>query len=121
MTGERSDTVTRTLEELQTSFKEHAPSILTDEIGKWHADDVEVFGCERMTNVLEEYIADLHKSFGEGRRTNTGLKKMLYRKSDGQILSVLTESREEGNDQSFTARAGGITAVTIYQSRRRTR
>jgi len=36
-------------------------------------------------------------------------------------LSVLTESCEEGNDQSFTARVGGITAVTIYQSRGGTR
>ena len=74
-----------------------------------------------MTNVLEESIADLHKSFGEGRRTHTGFKICCAEKTDGKILSVLTESREEGNDQSFTARAGGITAVTIYQSRRGTR
>ena len=46
---------------------------------------------------------------------------MLCGKTDGKILSVLTESREEGNDQSFTARVGGITAVTINQCRRGTR
>ena len=72
MTGERSDVATRTLEELQTSFKKHAPSILTDEIGKRHTDDVEVVGCERMTNVLEESIADLQKN--------------AVRKTEGKIL-----------------------------------
>ena len=120
VTGERSDVVTRTLEERQTSFKEHDQSILNDEIGKPHADDVEVVGCERMTKVLEESTADLHKSFGEGCRTNTGFKKCCADKPTERSW-VCLQSCEEGNDQSFTARASGITAVTIYESLRGTR
>ena len=59
------DVFIQTLEELQTSFKEHAQSILTDENGKQRAHDIEVVGYNSMIQVLDASIGDLNKRLGE--------------------------------------------------------
>ena len=51
----------RSLEELQTSFKDHAQSILTDERGKQHAHDIEEVGYNSMIQELDASTGDLNK------------------------------------------------------------
>ena len=115
-----SDAVIRTLEELQTSFKEHAQSLVTDEDSKQNDHDVQVVALESHIRVLTDAIADLNKRLGEATAAKEEAEKLKAEKTADMKaqqnflgeLKAMCETKATNWDQRSKTRAGEITAIS---------